>query len=151
MTAGQTVSNLLTQMKQKALAASDTSRWTPPARAALNSDFQSLRNQITQVVSNADFNGTNLITSGSKNYNALANAEGTSTITVLAEDLSLGGANLTGVSTTSVTIGTVTIATAMAATARYRHQRRFGGARRHRHRPTPCRPNLPSRASCGTR
>ncbi len=114
MTAGQTVSDLLTQMKQKALAASDTSL-DATSRAALNSDFQSLRNQITQVVSNADFNGTNLIASGSKNYNALANAKGTSTITVLAEDLSLGGANLTGVSATS-TIGTVTIATAMAAT-----------------------------------
>ena len=114
MTAGQTVSDLLLQMKQKALAASDTSL-DATSRAALNSDFQSLRNQITQVVTNADFNGTNLIASGSKNYNALANANGTSTITVLAEDLSLGGANLTGVSATS-TIGTVTIATAMAAT-----------------------------------
>jgi flagellin len=114
MTAGQTISDLLLQMKQKALAASDTSLDTT-SRAALNSDFQSLRNQITQVVTNADFNGTNLIASGSKNYNALANAAGTSTITVLAEDLSLGGANLTGVSATS-TIGTVTIATAMAAT-----------------------------------
>ncbi len=114
MTAGQTISDLLLQMKQKALAASDTSL-DATSRAALNSDFQSLRNQITQVVTNADFNGTNLIASGSKNYNALANANGTSTITVLAEDLSLGGANLTGVSATS-TIGTVTIATAMAAT-----------------------------------
>ena len=114
MTAGQTVSDLLLQMKQKALSASDTSL-DATSRAALNSDFQSLRDQITQVVSNADFNGTNLINAGAKNYNALANASGTSTITVLAEDLSLGGANLTGIAATA-TIGSVTVATAMVAT-----------------------------------
>ena len=113
MTAGQTVSDLLTQMKQKALAASDTSL-DATSRAALNSDFQSLRDQITQVVSNADFNGTNLIASGAKNYGALANAAGTSTITVTAEDLSLAGANV-GLSATS-TIGTVTIAQGMVTT-----------------------------------
>jgi flagellin len=113
MTAGQTVSDLLTQMKQKALAASDTSL-DSTSRAALNSDFQSLRDQITQVVSNADFNGTNLLASGAKNYNALANASGTSTITVQAEDLSLAGANI-GLSATS-TIGTVTLATGMVST-----------------------------------
>ncbi|HWE46520.1 MAG TPA: flagellin [Caulobacteraceae bacterium] len=113
MTAGQTVSDLLLQMKQKALAASDTSL-DATSRAALNSDFQSLRDQITQVVTNADFNGTNLISSGAKNYNALANANGTSTITVLAEDLSIGGANV-GLSATA-TIGTVTLAQGMVTT-----------------------------------
>jgi flagellin len=113
MTAGQTVSDLLTQMKQKALAASDTSL-DATSRSALNTDFQSLRDQITQVVTNADFNGTNLIASGAKNYYALANASGTSSITVLAEDLSLGGANVTVTST--ATIGTVTLAQGMVAT-----------------------------------
>jgi flagellin len=113
MTAGQTISDLLSQMKTKALAASDTSLDTT-SRAALNTDFQSLRDQITQVVSNADFNGTNLIKSGGTNYGALANAKGTSTITVQAEDLSLGGTNVTV--TSASTIGTSTLATAMVAT-----------------------------------
>jgi flagellin len=113
LTAGQSVSDLLTQMKQKALAASDSSL-DATSRAALNTDFQSLRDQITQVVSNADFNGTNLISNGAANYGALANASGSSTITVLAEDLSLGGTNVT-VNATD-TIGTVTLATAMVAT-----------------------------------
>ena len=113
LTAGQTISDLLTQMKQKALAASDTSL-DATSLSALNVDFQSLRDQITQVVTNADFNGTNLIANGAKNYNALANASGTSTITVLAEDLSLGGTNVTVTSTD--TIGTVTLAQAMVTT-----------------------------------
>jgi flagellin len=113
MTAGQTVSDLLVQMKQKALAASDASL-DATSRAALNADFQSLRDQITQVTSNADFNGTNLIISGAPNYAALANANGTSTITVLAENLGLSGGNVTVTATD--TIGTVTLAQAMVAT-----------------------------------
>jgi flagellin len=113
MTAGQTVADLLVQMKQKALAASDASL-DATSRAALNSDFQSLRDQITQVTSNADFNGTNLIVSGSPNYAALANASGTSTITVLAQNLGLSGGNVTVTATD--TIGTVTLAQAMVAT-----------------------------------
>jgi flagellin len=113
ITAGQTVSDLLTQMKQKALAASDTSL-DATSLSALNTDFQSLRDQITQVVSNADFNGTNLIKNGASDYQALANAGGTSTLTVHAQDLSLGGANISIAATDS--IGTVTLATAMVGT-----------------------------------
>ncbi len=113
ITAGQTVSDLLTQMKQKALAASDTSL-DATSLAALNTDFVSLRDQISKVVSNADFNGTNLIKNGASNYAALANAAGSSTLTVVAQDLSLGGGNVTIAATD--TIGTVTLATAMIAT-----------------------------------
>jgi flagellin len=113
ITAGQTVSDLLTQMKQKALAASDSSL-DATSLAALNTDFQSLRDQITQVVSNADFNGTNLIKNGATDYQALANASGSSTLTVHAQDLSLGGVNVT-INATD-TIGTTALATAMVAT-----------------------------------
>jgi flagellin len=113
ITAGQTVSDLLTQMKQKALAASDSSL-DATSLAALNTDFQSLRDQISQVVSNADFNGTNLIKSGATDYQALANAAGSSTLTVHAQDLSLGGANVT-INATD-TIGTTALATAMVGT-----------------------------------
>ena len=76
------------QLKEKALAASDTSLDTA-SRSALNTDFISLRNQITQVVNNASFNGINLIKSGSTNVSALANSTGTSVLTVQAQDLSL--------------------------------------------------------------
>ena len=58
--AGTTVSNLLTQMEQKALAASDTSLDTA-SRSSLNADFVALRNQITSTVANAQFNGVNLL------------------------------------------------------------------------------------------
>lgn len=111
--AGESVSDLLTQMKEKALAASDASL-DSSSRTALNEDFKALRDQIGKAVSNADFNGTNMIKSGGSTVTALANADGTSKITVAAQSLALGGANVT-VSATG-TIGTVTTATAMIAT-----------------------------------
>jgi flagellin len=94
MSAGQQVSDLLTQMKAKVLAASDTSL-DATSRTALNEDFKSLRDQISKVVSNADFNGVNMIKSGGVTVYALANDSGSTRMTVAAQDLSLGGANIT--------------------------------------------------------
>ena len=104
--AGQSVSDLLTQLKSKALAASDTSLDTA-SRVALNADFTSLRNQITTVVGNATFNGANLIDSGAKNVYALANSAGTSSLTVAAQDLSLGGSNVSLSATASISTATL--------------------------------------------
>lgn len=109
MAAGETVSDLLLQMKEKALAATDASLKTA-ARAALNEDFKALRNQIASVTSNADFNGVNLLKTGATGFQALANANGTSSLTVAAEVLALGGANVTVATTQS--IDTLTKATA---------------------------------------
>ena len=111
--AGESVSDLLLQMKEKALAAADASLDTA-SRTALNEDFKSLRDQIAKVVTNADFNGANMIKSGGTTIAALANADGTSKITVAAQSLALGGANVTVAATGS--IGTVTLATAMITT-----------------------------------
>ena len=109
MAAGETVSDLLLQMKEKALAATDASLKTA-ARAALNEDFKALRNQIASVTSNAEFNGVNLLKTGATGFQALANAQGSSTLTVAAEVLSLGGAKVTVATTQS--IDTLTKATA---------------------------------------
>jgi flagellin len=100
MSAGQQVSDLLTQMKAKALAASDTSLDTT-SRTALNEDFKSLRDQITNVVTNADFNGINMVKSSGTTIYALANDSGTSKLTVAAQDLSLGGSKVTLAATAS--------------------------------------------------
>ena len=94
LSAGESISDLLTQMKTLALSASDTSLGTS-ARASLNEDFISLRDRITTVVANASFDGTNLINAGTAGFKALANAKGTSTINVAQQNLSLGGAIVT--------------------------------------------------------
>ena len=90
MSAGESISDMLTQMKEKALAASDTSLDTT-SRDALNTDFQALRDQITKTMSNAKFNGINLIDGSLPGLEALANADGDSRLTVAGQNLSLGG------------------------------------------------------------
>jgi flagellin len=118
LAAGGSVSDLLLQMKSKALAASDTSLDTA-SRSALNEDFKSLLNQINTVVNNADFNGSNLLSNGAPDLTSLANADGTAVITVAAEDLSVQSSAGTIVTLkTTDTIGTVTTATAMIATVK---------------------------------
>jgi flagellin len=111
--AGETVSDLLVQMKEKALAASDTTLDTA-SRTALSEDFKALRDQISKSVTNADFNGSNMIKASGATVTALANADGTSKITVAAQSLALGGANVTVAATAS--LSTATIAAAMVTT-----------------------------------
>jgi len=96
LAAGDTVTDLLDQMKQKMLAASDPSL-TTASRKLLNDDYVSLRKQIDRAVENASFNGVNLISAGNTgNIRALANAKADSTIDVDHVDLSTGGAALAG-------------------------------------------------------
>lgn len=111
--AGESVSDLLLQMKEKALAASDTTLDTT-SRSALNEDFKALRDQITKAVTNADFNGANMIKASGNTVTALANADGTSKITVAAQSLALGGTNVTVAATAS--LSTATVAAALVTT-----------------------------------
>lgn len=101
LAAGETVSDLLLQMKEKALAATDASL-TTSARSALNEDFKALRDQIASVTSNADFNGINLLKTGATGFQALANAAGTSTLTVGAEVMALGSTTVSVATTQSI-------------------------------------------------
>jgi flagellin len=111
--AGQSISNLLIQMKQDALSASDASLDTA-SRQALNSSFTALLGQITSVVQNASFNGFNLINGSTNQITALASSDGTHRVTVAAENLSLSGSIVTVTSTGS--ISTQSKASAMVAT-----------------------------------
>jgi len=94
LAAGQSISDLLIQMKSKALAASDASLDTA-SRAALNNDFTALRDQISTIVSNAVFNGFNLIDGSTTQVSALASSDGSRRITQAAQDMSLSGTIVT--------------------------------------------------------
>lgn len=94
LNAGSAVSDLLLQMKQAALAASDTSLDTA-SRSALNDQFKVLRDTLKRTVDNADYNGVNMIKAGGTTVSALASAAGGSYLTVAAQNLSLGSANVT--------------------------------------------------------
>jgi flagellin len=105
LTAGESVSDLLSQLRDKALEASDTSL-DSTARSALNNDFVALRNQITKTLANAGFNGINLLDGSKTSIAALANAEGTSRLTVPAQNMSLGGSIVTLTANAGFTTGT---------------------------------------------
>jgi flagellin len=113
LSAGQSISDLMIQLKQKALSAADPSLDTA-SRQALNSDFTALRDQITTIVKNAVFNGFNLVDGSTTQITALASADGTRRITTAAQNLSLGGANVTLAST--ATISTQAKASTLVAT-----------------------------------
>lgn len=100
LAAGEGISDLLIEMKEKALAASDVSL-DAASRTALNEDFKALRDQIGTMVSTAEFNGTNLINNSVSSISALANQDGSSTITIAGENLSLSGGVVTLASTAS--------------------------------------------------
>ena len=100
LAAGESVSDLLLQMKAKALAASDLTLDTD-SRTALNDDFVTLRDQISKAVNNAEFNGANMLKGTSPtDIQALANADGTAHITVLAQPMDLGSGALLGLGPT---------------------------------------------------
>lgn len=109
LSAGESISDLLLDLKAKAAAASDLGL-DAQSRAALNNEFVSLRDQITTIVKNAEFNGTNMIMNGGNAISALANDDATSVITVSAQDLSLTGTNIT--ITASTTLGSTATSSA---------------------------------------
>ena len=113
MSAGQAVSDLLVEMKGKAVAASDLSLDTA-SRNALVEDFESMRDQITNILENATFNGVNLADGTSSSLTALVSADGTSTITIAGEDMSLSGSIVT-ISTTG-SLSTAAAASTMITT-----------------------------------
>jgi flagellin len=114
LAAGEAISDLLVEMKEKALAGADSSLDTA-SRNALNEDFKALRDQINTIVSNAEFNGTNLIDgSNTAGISALANADGSNTVDVDDENLSLGGSIVTLAATAS--FGTAAAASTAAST-----------------------------------
>jgi flagellin len=113
LSAGQSISDLLIEMKQKALSASDLALDTA-SRQALNEDFKALRDQISTIVKNAVFNNYNLVDGSTSKITALASADGSRRITVNAEKMTLSGSIVTVKSTG--TISTQTKASTMIAT-----------------------------------
>ncbi|MBS0280358.1 MAG: flagellin [Proteobacteria bacterium] len=113
LSAGQSISDLMIQLKQKALSAADPSLDTA-SRQALNSDFTALRDQISTIVKNAVFNNFNLVDGSTTKVQALASADGARRITTMAQNMSLSGSIVTMTST--ATVSTQAKASALIAT-----------------------------------
>ena len=113
LSAGQSISDLLIQLKTKALAAADSSLDTA-SRNALNANFTALRDQVATIVKNAVFNGFNLVDGSTTQISALASSDGSRRITTSAQKLSLSGTIVTLKST--ATISTQSKASTLVAT-----------------------------------
>ena len=111
-TAGASISDLLVQMKANVVAAMDPSIDTA-SRTAIDSAFKSELRQITQIISNANFDGANMLDGSVNQIKFIANADATGFITLSSQNMSLGGSIITVPSTASLT--TVTFATAVLA------------------------------------
>lgn len=98
LAAGTAVADLLTQMKEKAVAA-QSQGISAQQRASIQADFDALRQQISRTVNTATFNGANLVNGDSLSGGANA-------ISVLMSDLA-----------TSSTGGNVQTVTGSGATA----------------------------------
>lgn len=88
------VSNTLIQLRETAVQAADPGL-DDASRQALSQQFNALRDQITGIVENSSFNGTNALQSGGDAISAITSPDGDSSVTVGAQDLSLGGPNVT--------------------------------------------------------
>jgi flagellin len=113
LSAGQSISDLLIQLKTAALSAADSSLDTA-SRQALNANFTALRDQITTIVKNAVFNGFNLVDGSTTQITALASADGSRRITTSAQNMKLSGSIVT--LTTAATISTQAKASTLVAT-----------------------------------
>ena len=102
MAAGEAISDLLIEIKEKVVAANDPSL-DSVSRAEINEDFQSLINQISSIVSNASFDGANILDGSlSTGLSVLANADADNSITVASESMAPGGSIITISSTASI-------------------------------------------------
>jgi len=112
LAAGETITDLLVQMKEKALAAIDTTIGASE-RQILNTDFAALRTQINTAANNSGFNGATLIGTTAQAVRSLADDTGTRTISVGRQYLfvpTAAASNTNMAVTTTTSIGTVAAA-----------------------------------------
>lgn len=101
LAAGQQISDILVELRQKATAAADPSA-SDATRKAYNDEFQSLLKSLQSFADNAAFDGENILNgkvggtrpatpAGLTPLNFLANADASETITMNRQDMSLRG------------------------------------------------------------
>ena len=123
LAAGEQISDIFSQMREKAVAASDASQ-SATARAAYNAEFIALRDQVASVIANAVFDGGNAIDGAATNFTFLANSTGSLTVSLPIIDLRLvaGAGTAVAAPAADIYLGTTDVldTAANAATVRDR-------------------------------
>jgi len=113
LAAGEAISDLLVQMREKATAAIDPSIDTF-TRSAYNADFRALIDQMNVVIANSAFDGANILTDSlGAGIEFLSDANGAQTITLKTQDLTVSGPNV--VLTNGASLGTATLASGVVS------------------------------------
>lgn len=108
LAAGESVSDLLSLMREKVVAAKDASL-TTTSRKSLNADYQGLVKNLSQVLSSATFDGANLLNGSlTADISFLADADAGTAITLNLQNLSFGG----GINTLATTDDILDVANA---------------------------------------
>lgn len=108
LAAGEAISDLLIEMREKATAAMDPSIDTF-SRQAYDGDFKALLEQVQTVLANAEFDGANILDGSITGGIAfLADGDAARTVTLGTQDMSVSGAVITISSTAS--LGSATLA-----------------------------------------
>jgi flagellin len=95
LAAAESISDTLVRMRELVIAARDPSIGND-SRTAYDRDFQALKRQITSIVNNASFDGTNILNNSlSSGVNFLADADGVQSLTLGVEDLRMSSTNVT--------------------------------------------------------
>jgi flagellin len=103
ISSGESIMELLNEMKGKALAASQVGL-SASAQSALEADFIQLRDQVTSIVANSTFDGANMSNGAAVANQAvsLGDSAGGNNIVIAGANLGLGGATVTVAAAASV-------------------------------------------------
>jgi len=113
LAAGEAISDLLVEMREKATAAMDPSIDTF-SRQAYDADFKALIDQVSVILQNGEFDGANILNGSITGGIAfLADADASRSITLRSQDLSLSGSVIT--LSASASLGTVTLSTGIVS------------------------------------
>ena len=111
--AGESISDLLNELKEKVISAKDASLDTL-SRDAINSNFQSILRQIQQVIDSAAFDGANLLNGTiSPGLAFLTDADAAGSITISSQLLAMGVTGTALTLTMADNVSTVTAADAV--------------------------------------
>ena len=103
VSAGSQLTDLLTQLQSKALAASDVGI-SDDSRAQYQNEFQKLAQTYANVIASATFNGRNLVDGSTGALSSLGSADGKITVTSAHDDIS-AATLFAGVGSLAVTQG----------------------------------------------
>ena len=115
LAAGQQISDILVELRQKATAAADPSA-SAATRKAYDDEFQALLTSLGSFAANASFDGENILDGSSTTaLDFLANADASETISMNRQNLTLAGLSLTGLDLTTETNATAGLTAIEAA------------------------------------